>query len=108
MVVACVVRSNGRIKDYFVTREYNVNEAYDGMPMLGRFIFSRDRNGTLVMVAMAEEAAAMSKSTRRSSLIEILYIGCRSSDSQKRLGSCCFIILSRVGEEVHASESRRG
>lgn len=58
----CPARESGIIKEYFVSRAYNVNAMTNPLyayPIAGRFIFSRDENGNndaLKIVAMAEDS----------------------------------------------------
>jgi hypothetical protein len=82
--IECVVRSRGQIKDYFVSREYNVNLVHDGLPIVGRFIFTRDSRGNVVLLALAEEAAAESNFLRKSNLLEIAYITFRANERHVR------------------------
>jgi hypothetical protein len=84
--IACINRSDGRIKDYFVSKAYNVNLVEDGLPVLGRFIFSRNAGGNLVLLALAEESAVGTGLVRKSSFIEMTYVASRSLDTKRRLG----------------------
>jgi hypothetical protein len=87
-VFTCVVKSDGRVREYFVTREYNVNTVDNSRPILGRFILSATHatNEGLVPLAIAEEAAMESRPMRRESdVLELVFIITRATEKHKGL-----------------------
>jgi hypothetical protein len=73
--ITCLVRGavSRRIKEYFVSKMYNVNFVADGLPILGRFIFSRNPRDELVLQALAEEPVAWFYKTAKFRLAEFIY-----------------------------------
>lgn len=78
----CLARDNtdsGRIKEYFVTRQYNVNLVSDASPIFGRFVAKRNSSNVLEVLALAEEAATGSGFVRKTKLAEAVYAGMLAS-----------------------------
>jgi hypothetical protein len=76
-VILCLVRDYAQqdlMKEYFVSREYNVNLVEGAYPIVGRIIFSSNNANELVIEAMAEESAISAEFLRKSRTVESLYI----------------------------------
>ena len=74
--ITCITRGriSRRIKEYFVTRPYNVNLVPLKPEILGRFVFSRAPNNNLVLLAMAEESAHEWEWVRKTNLRYMVYV----------------------------------
>lgn len=72
--ITCLVRENeGNIKEYFVSRQYDVNIVPNGLPVFGRFIFHHGPDNKLTLSAMAEEPAILLPTFGNSRFAEVLY-----------------------------------
>lgn len=81
--ITCLVRNqSGVIQEYFVTQQYNANIIPNKLPVLARFIFSRDLDNQLLLRAMAEEPAVALDSYLYHAMefAEFMYIVSRKRD----------------------------
>jgi len=82
-VFVCLFRHQQKIAEYFVSKEYNVNNRSNTPEnyIAGRFIFERrGSRGQMEVVAVAEERATELKTAN----IEILYLQRRSQNASSK------------------------
>lgn len=76
-VFLCIVADSDSeqwFKEYYISREYNVNSVENAFPIVGRFIFSMNALQELKLEALAEESAILWDFVRRVKLTESFYL----------------------------------